>query len=99
MCNLVGTSSRSQMFFKIAVLKNFTHFTGKDLCWSLFLTKLQASRSVTLLKKNICERLLLKGMKYVKVKSCKKDKQNDILDVVLVSLLLTFSSVSIIDFE
>ena len=97
MCNLMGTSSRSQMFFKIAVLKNFTHFTGKDLCWSLFLTKLQGSRPVTLLKKNICERLLMKGMKYVK--SCKKDKQNDILDVVLVSLLLTFSSVSIIDFE
>ena len=86
----MGTSSRSQMFFKIAVLNNFTHFTGKDLCWSLFLTKLQAS-------KNICKLLLLKGMK--SVKSCKKDKQNDILDVVLVSLLLTFCSVSIIDFE
>ena len=30
-------SSRSQMFFKIDVLKNLTIFTGKRLCWSLFL--------------------------------------------------------------
>ena len=33
-------SSRSQMFFKIGVLKNFAIFTGKSLCWSLFLIKL-----------------------------------------------------------
>ena len=26
------SSSRSQMFFKIDVLKNFINFTGKDLC-------------------------------------------------------------------
>ena len=25
------------MFFKIGVLKNFTNFTGKHLCWDLFL--------------------------------------------------------------
>ena len=37
-----GRSSRSQMFFKIGVLKNFANFTGKHLCWSLFLIKLQA---------------------------------------------------------
>ena len=37
-------SSRSQMFFKIGVLKNFAIFTEKHLCWSLFLIKLQASR-------------------------------------------------------
>ena len=29
-------SSRSQIFFKIGVLKNFANFTGKHLCWSLF---------------------------------------------------------------
>ena len=27
------------MFFKIRVLKNFANFTGKHLCWSLFLKK------------------------------------------------------------
>ena len=30
------------MFFKIGVLENFTIFTGKHLCWSLVLIKLQA---------------------------------------------------------
>ena len=32
-------SSRSHMFFEIVVLKNFVNFTGKHLCWSLFLTQ------------------------------------------------------------
>ena len=34
--------SRLQMFFKIGALKNFANFTGKHLCWSLFLIQLQA---------------------------------------------------------
>ena len=33
-------SSRSQMFYKISILKNFAKFTGKYLCWSHFLIKL-----------------------------------------------------------
>ena len=37
---------------KRAVLKNFATFTGKQLCWSLFLIKLQALRSATLLKRD-----------------------------------------------
>ena len=36
------SSSRPEMFFKTGVLKNFANFTGKHLCWSLFLIKLQA---------------------------------------------------------
>ena len=32
-------SSRSQMFFKIGVLKTAANFTGKHLCWSLFFNK------------------------------------------------------------
>ena len=35
------SSSRSQMFFKIGVLKNFPNFTGKHLCWSLFFIRVQ----------------------------------------------------------
>ena len=35
--------SRPEVFCKKSVLKNFTKFTGKHLCLSLFLTKLQAS--------------------------------------------------------
>ena len=43
-------SSRSQMFFKIGILKHFANFTGKHLCWSFFLMKLQALRPANLLK-------------------------------------------------
>ena len=35
-------SSRSQMFYKIPVLKHFAALSRKHLCWSLFLIKLQA---------------------------------------------------------
>ena len=41
-------SSHSQMFFKMGILKNFAIFTGRHLCWRLFLTKLQAWRPETL---------------------------------------------------
>ena len=34
-------SNRSQTFFKMDALKNFANFTGKKLCWSPFLIKLQ----------------------------------------------------------
>ena len=46
---LLPKSSLSQMFFKIGVLKNFAIFTGKHLCWTLFLVfnRLQAWRPVT----------------------------------------------------
>ena len=39
-------SSRSQMIFKIAVLKNFAIFTGKHFCWILFLIKLQGFKLI-----------------------------------------------------
>ena len=45
-------SSSSHMFFKMGVLKVFTDFTGRHLCWSHFLIKLQAWRPATLLKKD-----------------------------------------------
>ena len=35
-----------EMFYEKAVLKNFVIFTGKHLCWSLFLLKLQAFKSL-----------------------------------------------------
>ena len=51
-CNTgLSRSSRSQMFFKIDLLKNFAIFVGKLLCWSLFLIKLQALKPATLLKR------------------------------------------------
>ena len=45
-------SSRSQMFFKIGVLKNFADFKGKHLCWILFLI----IRLATLFKKRLKHR-------------------------------------------
>ena len=36
---MVERSSRSQMFFKIGVLKNFKNVTGKHLRWGLFIIK------------------------------------------------------------
>ena len=42
-CNKIQ-KSRLQMSFKIGVLKNFAKFTGKHLCWSLFLINLQACK-------------------------------------------------------
>ena len=37
-------------FYKKAVLKNFAIFTGKHLCWILFLIKLQVFRTAILIK-------------------------------------------------
>ena len=42
-----------EAFCKKAVLKFFSIFTGKRLCWSLFLLKLQAFRSATFIKKGL----------------------------------------------
>ena len=50
--NDIIRSSRFQMFLKIGVFKNFTTFTGKHLCWSLFLIKLPDFRPGTLFKRD-----------------------------------------------
>ena len=47
------SNSRSQMFSKTGVLKNFAIFTGKNLCWSLFLIKFQDWRPTFLFKKRL----------------------------------------------
>ena len=38
----------TQMFFKTRVVRNIAIFTGKHLCWSLFLMKLQVLQPATL---------------------------------------------------
>ena len=43
----VHKSNHLQMFFKKGALKNLLIFTGKCLCWSLFLIKLQAYNFIT----------------------------------------------------
>ena len=47
---VIYSSSPSQIFFKMGFLKNFANFTGKHLCWSLFLIKLQAWRRIKIQK-------------------------------------------------
>ena len=46
-------SSCPEVFGKKGVIKNFTKFTGKHLCESLFLNEVAALRPATLLKKKI----------------------------------------------
>ena len=46
-------SSRPEVFCKKGVLRNFTKFTGKHLCQSLFFKKVTGLRPVTLLKKRL----------------------------------------------
>ena len=45
----VNSGSRSQLFFKIGIIKNVM-FKGKHLCWSLFLRKFQAWRILRIFK-------------------------------------------------
>ena len=40
----ISRSSRSQLFLKKVALKKFANFSGKHLCWNLFLIKLQGFR-------------------------------------------------------
>ena len=49
-------NNRSKMFCKKDVLRNFTKFTGKHLCQSLFLNKVAGLRSAILLKKRLWHR-------------------------------------------
>ena len=62
-------SSPSQMFFKINVLRNFTIFTGNHLCLSLFLIKLQTSRSDTgaflLIQRNCYKQLFIEHLRWL----------------------------------
>ena len=47
--------SRSQTFFKTGALKNFAIFTGKHLCWNLFLIKLQDWKYNTVFSYEYCK--------------------------------------------
>ena len=49
-------SSRPEVFFKKAVLRNFAKFTGKHLCQSLFFIKVTGLRPATLSKKRLWHR-------------------------------------------
>ena len=48
--------SRWEVFCKKGVLVNFTKFTGKHLCWSLFFNKVAVLRPESLLKNRLQHR-------------------------------------------
>ena len=50
-----GISSRLEMFFKTGVPKNFTKFTGKHLCQSLFFNKVEIDTLAQMLSCEFCE--------------------------------------------
>ena len=47
--------SRSYMFCKIGILRNFAIFTGENLCWSLFLIKQKGLTLEFYLKKTLAQ--------------------------------------------
>ena len=49
-------SSRQEVFWEKGVLENFTKFTGKHLCQSLFFNKVTGLGAATLLKKRLWQR-------------------------------------------
>ena len=56
-------SSRLEVFCKKGVLKDFTKFTEKHLCQSLFLNKFAGLRPITLLKKRLCTGIFLRTLR------------------------------------
>ena len=44
------------MFYKKAALKNFAIFTGKNLCWSLFLNENAGRKSSNIIKERLHHR-------------------------------------------
>ena len=49
-----------EVFYEKTILKIFSLFTGKHLCWSLFLIQNSAKFLRAPILKNICEQLILK---------------------------------------
>ena len=57
------------VLLKKGVHKNVANFTGRQLCWSLFLIKLQALRSATLLKRDSNRGIFLRNLRNI-IKGC-----------------------------
>ena len=58
LCCLQNGTSRPEVFCKKGLLRNFTKFTGKILCQSLFFNKDAGLRPATLLKKRLWYRCI-----------------------------------------
>ena len=92
---LVCQERPQEVFLEKAILKTFTIFTGKNLCCSLFLIKLKAFRSATLLKRdsntavfvwilrNFQEHLFLKNICEPLLLVCFATSYNDYLNFLI----------------
>ena len=57
---------RLEMFFEKGVLKSFPNFTGKRLCWSLFLKSLQSEDLQLYLEKSPAQMFPVKFAKFLR---------------------------------
>ena len=55
-----------EVFCKKGVLKNFSNFTGKHLCWGIFLIKLHEWKPVTLKKETLTQVVPVKFTKFLR---------------------------------
>ena len=63
-------SSRAEVFCKKGVPRNFTKFTGKHLCQSLFFNKVAGLKPATLLKKRLWHRCFpVEFVKFLRISS------------------------------
>ena len=74
------SNSRSQMFSKTGVLKNFAIFTGKNLCWSLFLIKFQDWRPAFLFKQRLQRRCFSVRVIFYYCKIRPRNRKNFVTD-------------------
>ena len=49
------SKSHSQMFFNTVILRNFAIFTGKHVCWSLFLNRISGLKATQVFFCEYCE--------------------------------------------
>ena len=84
-------SRNSEALKKIGLLKNFTKFTGKHLCWNLFLNKVQAWSTATLLKQKLRHRCFMWLFQNGVFRTATSEKQMNygfIMKMVLLKTLL-----------
>ena len=62
----VSPKHSPEVLYKKSILRNFAIFTGKHLCWSLFLIKLQAFKSAILLKRDSSTGAFLNIVKFLR---------------------------------
>ena len=85
-------SSRPEVFCKKGVLRNFTKFTGKHLCQSLFLNKVATLRPSTLSRKRLWHRCFpVNFAKFLRTSFIKEHLWWLLLKILTISAVQVFS--------